>query len=212
MPESLLSISGLFVAMALGCFLSGSIPFGFLIGLSQGIDVRKHGSGNIGATNVFRVMGKKWGSLAFFLDFSKGFFPVLVVRSISSGWDASWVGWLGIVAAMMCILGHNYTPWLGFKGGKGIATSAGVLMALVPWTLVVALATWIIVVKISRTVSIASIAASISLPIATILFYPHHTVLLGFSVLAGMLGIWRHRSNIVRLYQGTEPKIGQKKS
>src|SRR5260370_40155579 len=117
--------------IALFSYLIGTIPSGYLVAKSQGIDIRQHGSKNIGATNVLRVMGKKWGYLVFFCDVLKGFVAVKVGFFLAESFGAT-VTLAGLVAALCCILGHNYPIWLGFKGGKGIATSAGVVIALFP--------------------------------------------------------------------------------
>lgn len=186
----------------------GSVPTGYLIGRSRGIDIRQHGSGNIGATNVWRVLGRNWGLLAFACDFLKGFLLLFIVRNIFFSGDHDWdVSLLLVVCGLAAILGHNYTPWLGFKGGKGIATSAGVLGALMPPVLGVALSLWIILVLISRTVSIGSIAAALVLPFAAYWFYPGDWIYFSLAMLAGVLAIWRHRSNIERLRAGTESRI-----
>src|SRR5471032_11114 len=141
-------------------YLIGSVPTGYLIGKAHGLDIRQHGSGNIGATNVWRVMGRNWGLVAFVSDFLKGFLPLYLLRTLSFLADGPWpVALLLVICGLAAIIGHNYTPWLGFKGGKGIATSAGVLGALMPWVLAVALSLWIIVTLASRTVSIGSLVA-----------------------------------------------------
>jgi glycerol-3-phosphate acyltransferase PlsY len=192
-------------------YLAGSIPFGYLLGRLKGIDLRQHGSGNIGATNAMRVLGKPLGILAFVGDVGKGLGPLLVLKALIGDWEPAWGRDLTMIACgLAAILGHNYTPWLGFKGGKGIATSAGVLGALLPLTLAASLSLWIITVLATRYVSVGSIAASLSLPVATLLFYPGQTEFLAFSAAAGFLGLWRHRGNIVRLRAGTEPTIDQK--
>ena len=190
-------------------YLVGSIPTGYLLGRIHGLDIRQHGSGNIGATNVGRVMGRNWGFFAFACDFLKGFLLLYLVRCLAFPEATSWtVSLLLVICAMAAILGHNYTPWLGFKGGKGIATTAGILGALLPWVLIVALSLWIVVVLITRIVSIGSLMAAVSLPLATAWFYPQQWVYFGFAALAGILGAWRHRSNIQRLMAGTEPRLG----
>ena len=136
-------------------YLVGSLPTGYLMGLSRGIDIRRHGSGNIGATNVGRVLGRNWGVAAFACDFLKGFLPLFLVRCFFLTDTGSWsISLLLVACGMAAILGHNYTPWLGFKGGKGIATSAGVLGALVPWVLAVALSLWIIAVLLLSLIHI----------------------------------------------------------
>ena len=195
-------------------FLIGSIPTGFLIGRSRGLDIRKHGSGNIGATNVWRVMGRNWGLLAFGCDFLKGFLPLYLFRIAgNSDGDYGTDDLFVVVCGLAAIIGHNYTPWLGFKGGKGIATSAGVLGALMPPVLAVALSLWIIATLTTRTVSIGSLLAAAVLAPAAAWFYPGEWVYFGLAALAGGLAVWRHRSNIQRLLAGTETRIefGSKK-
>jgi glycerol-3-phosphate acyltransferase PlsY len=200
--------------IALVGYLIGSIPSGYLVARSQGIDIREHGSRNIGATNVLRVMGKKWGYLVFFCDSFKGFVAVKLGVLIAAHSLLSPV--LGsVIAAIACILGHNYTFWLRFRGGKGIATSSGVVLALFPVLVVLfVLAIWIIVFFAGRYVSLASIAAAVALP--CVVFFTaakngsDFWILFGFSVLIGALAIWRHHSNIGRLLNGTESRFGKK--
>jgi glycerol-3-phosphate acyltransferase PlsY len=191
-------------------YLVGSIPTGYLLGRLRGIDIRRHGSGNIGATNVWRVMGRNWGIVAFAFDFLKGFLPLYLVRTFSFSFPetGSWsVSLLLVICGLAAIIGHNYTPWLGFKGGKGIATSAGVLAALMPPVLAVALSLWIVATLATRTVSIGSLLAAAVLPLAAGWFYPGEWVYFGLATLAGGLAVWRHRSNIQRLLAGTESRI-----
>jgi glycerol-3-phosphate acyltransferase PlsY len=193
-------------------FLVGSIPTGYLIGRARGLDIRQHGSGNIGATNVWRVMGRNWGLAAFACDFLKGFLILFLVRRLEFHHDRSWnVSLLLVICALAAVIGHNYTPWLGFRGGKGIATSAGVLAALMPWALLVVFALWLLLVLVTRTVSIGSIAAALALPPAAFFFYPGDWIYFGLSVAAALLAIWRHSANIKRLLAGTEPKLGAPK-
>jgi glycerol-3-phosphate acyltransferase PlsY len=196
------------------CYLIGSFPSGYLVARSQGIDIREHGSKNIGATNVLRVMGKKWGYLVFFLDSFKGFIAVKIGEWIASGIGGSTtVG--AVIAAIACILGHNFTIWLGFKGGKGMATSFGVVLALFsPFVVIAAVLVWLIVFFVGRFVSLASILAAVALPIAVI-FLGGKTgndfwILITFSILAAAMAILRHRSNISRLLNGTESRFGKK--
>jgi glycerol-3-phosphate acyltransferase PlsY len=193
-------------------FIAGSIPFGLLVARSKGIDIRKHGSGNIGATNVLRVVGKPYGILVFALDFLKGLLPVLA----SLKWFAAATNpeWLPIATGLAAILGHNYSPWVGFKGGKGIATSAGVLLGLFPWPLVIGLVVWGVVFKTTRYVSVASMAAAVAIPcaesgiaLATGVWRPYS---LGFTIAIAILAIWRHRSNIQNLRVGKEHRFGSK--
>jgi len=210
-------------------FLIGSIPFGYLVGRLKGVDLRKQGSGNIGATNVGRVLGKKCAALVFALDFLKGFLPLFLLNHTIYGWVWRKIiepyGWfqlniynwpdtpllmqLMIVLGLLLVIGHDYTPWLRFKGGKGIATSAGVLAFLTPAVLAVSLTAWIILVAVTRVISIASLAACVALPLASLLFYPGQKALFVFTFLLGLLGIWRHRGNIARLRLGTEPRWGK---
>jgi glycerol-3-phosphate acyltransferase PlsY len=195
--------------IALGAFLLGSIPTGYLVARAKGVDIRRHGSGNIGATNVFRTLGKPLGILVFFIDALKGFSAVWLANHFGQACP-----WTGIVAAVAAIAGHNYTPWLGFKGGKGIATSAGVLLALMPWAVLIIAAVWFTVFKISRYVSLASICAAAALPVSVgALWYAGcggNGPLLGFALVISALAIWRHRSNIERLRAGTESRFERK--
>ena len=195
-------------------YLIGSIPSGYLVARSKGIDISRQGSSNIGAANVARVMGKKWGYLVGICDFLKGFLATELGFLIASHFRLSPV--LGsVIGAIASILGHNYTVWLGFKGGKGIATSGGAVLALFP-PLVFASAgvVWIAVFFTSRYTSLASISAAVALPIAVLLIGGKTGIdfwlLAGFSVVMTALAIWRHRANIVRLLNGTENRFGKK--
>jgi glycerol-3-phosphate acyltransferase PlsY len=198
-------------------YLLGSIPSGYLVAKSQGIDIRQHGSKNIGATNVLRVMGKKWGYFVFFCDVLKGYVSVKLGFLLAGSFGAN-VTLAGVVAALCCILGHNYPVWLAFKGGKGIATSAGVVIALFPPLIVLLMGiVWLLVFLLSRYVSLASISAAAALPIAVALLGPYvgindYWLVLCFSVVAAALAVWRHRTNLTRLLNGTESRFGQKKS
>ncbi len=202
-PLSLLSI-------LLLAYVAGATPFGYLVAKAKGVDIRQHGSGNIGATNVIRVLGKKIGIPVFILDVLKGLLPVLVARlwCHRAGMDATWPM---LLAAMGSVLGHNFTFWLGFKGGKGVATSAGALLAVLPVALGAAVLVWLGCFFATRYVAVASIVAGISLPL-TVLVQRALTgnpslPLLGFAVLIGLLAVWRHRSNISRLRAGTENRF-----
>lgn len=181
-------------------YVVGATPFGYLAGKLRGIDIRQHGSGNIGATNVIRVLGKGIGIPVFILDVLKGLVPVLVARELRGNLYCE------IAAALGAVLGHNFTFWLGFKGGKGVATSAGALVSLMWLPACVAVATWLIVFYSSRYVAVASLAAATVLPVATAVqsgFEALFCFALGLSVLA----FWRHRSNIQRLRNGTEMRF-----
>lgn len=193
-------------------YLLGSIPSGFLAGRARGIDIRSHGSGNIGATNVTRILGKKVGIVVLIVDAAKGCLAVILVP-IFFGWlflvrqDSSMAEWLPILSGIGAVLGHNYTCWLGFKGGKGIATSAGVLLGLVPLALLIVLAIFLMVLVTTRFVSLASICGAVALPLATWLT-GQKLALIGVTAGLAALAVLKHRSNIKRLLNRTEPRFG----
>ncbi len=186
-------------------YLCGSIPTGVLIGKRLGIDVRKVGSGNIGATNVARSAGKKAGILTLLGDAAKGLIPVLIVRALDLG-DT-----LLACVAVVAFLGHLYSPFLGFSGGKGVATGLGVFLGLAPQAILLSLIFFLLVFAASRIVSLASLAAAGATPILLhVCAYPPSHVLAGF-IIAGFI-IVRHRENINRLRKGQEAKFSIKKS
>ncbi len=194
-------------------YLMGSIPFGLLAGKLKGVDIRDHGSGNIGATNVFRICGKGWGITVLLLDLLKGLGPVLLAKELYPE-NAELAH---IFAGVAAIVGHNFPVWLKFKGGKGIATSAGVLVALLPWALLVAFIVWVLSFAITRYVSLASILAALSLPVTVGIatFGPaksHTTPSFVFALVVGALAVWRHRSNIKRLREGSEHRFTRKQN
>ena len=203
-----------YLAVGLSAYLLGSIPTGFLVAKARGIDIRTVGSGNIGATNVFRTLGKPAGIFVLLVDGLKGWLAVVVLGqwlgSLLTPADSQTIEWLAVTAGVGAILGHNYTCWLYFKGGKGIATSAGALLALVTWAFLIILVIWVIVFALSRYVSLASICAAFALPFATYLTRESRTMVLVTAGLAA-LAIYKHRSNIQRLIKGTESRIGSKK-
>ncbi|VVM06896.1 glycerol-3-phosphate acyltransferase PlsY [Methylacidimicrobium cyclopophantes] len=205
-----LSQMGWATALLFASFLLGSIPFGYCIGRLRGIDLRTQGSGNIGATNAWRILGARWGCGIFVLDFLKGALPAIGGLHFSPALSVPMTDLLGSLAGLAAILGHNFTPWLRGRGGKGIATSAGVLLALTPWAFLVVLGTWASLFLLCRIVSLASLGAALIFPIATGLLYPGRSVLLAFSIFASLLAILRHRSNIRRLIQGQESRFGRK--
>ncbi|HWX77059.1 MAG TPA: glycerol-3-phosphate 1-O-acyltransferase PlsY [Candidatus Acidoferrales bacterium] len=194
-------------------YLIGSIPWGYLFARAKGVDIRQHGSGNIGAANVHRVMGKKWGYVVFLCDFLKGLLSVKLGALIAAHFQLSPVMG-GVIAGIACVLGHDYSIWLRFKGGKGIATLAGAVLALFPLGLVSFAVVWIVVFFIGRYTSLASICAAAILPVAVILLVantePDFPWLVGFSISMAALAIWRHRGNIARLANGTESRFGKK--
>jgi glycerol-3-phosphate acyltransferase PlsY len=209
-------------------YLLGSIPSGLLISKTQGLDIREHGSRNIGATNVWRVMGKKWGLLAFFCDTAKGWLAVTLGVWLAARWgyevplprgkvgiDFLPPDYAGITAALGCILGHNFPIWLRFKGGKGVATSLGVIIGMMPLASLIIFAIWGVVLKVSRYVSLASLIAAAALPVVVIglLFTGgvHGWANFYFAVAAAALVIKRHVPNIHRLRAGTELRFGTTK-
>lgn len=218
-------------------FLLGSIPFGLIIAKAKGINIREHGSGNIGATNVLRVVGKKYGITCLLLDALKGFVPTVIAISLirfpgiqnpmtlsgllphASEFPMLTAQMFQVLTGLCAILGHNYSPWVGFKGGKGIATSAGVLIALMPAAVVILIAIWGLVFLFSRYVSLASILAAGALPLVTLWgSWLHGKIqngtwnkpLFAFSIIIAVLAIWKHRSNIQRLLAGTEHRFTRK--
>jgi acyl phosphate:glycerol-3-phosphate acyltransferase len=204
------------VVLLVGSYLLGSIPFGYLAGRLVGIDIRQAGSGNVGATNVVRVLGKGYGYPVFALDFLKGFGAVKISMLMAPGrlpeWNSPEI--FGIVAAVSSVLGHLYPPWLKFKGGKGVATSAGALLALTPVATLIGVTIWIIVFWMTRYVSLASITAAVVLPIIILVVSSEDQnkgkPLFYSSACVAAVVIWRHRSNLSRLIRGTEPRFTRK--
>lgn len=222
-------------------FLLGSIPFGIIISRAHGVNIRDHGSGNIGATNVLRTLGKKAGITCLLLDALKGFLPVLISMSIIrfEGFHSPWsldsihqvfgapelvgrqTGQLfHVLTGLAAILGHNYSPFIGFRGGKGISTSAGVLIGLYPIVgLILVSLSWLALFLVTRYVSVASMGAAVLLPVLTLWGSWHHgriqdgtwnRSLFVLSIAIAFLAVWRHRSNIRRLMDGTESRFERK--
>jgi acyl phosphate:glycerol-3-phosphate acyltransferase len=208
-----------YLVMALGVslvgYLFGSLPTGHLVGRFLGVDISKHGSGNIGATNVLRVLGRRWGYFVFFIDTLKGFLAVraafYLVQIAKIGVER--IELVGILAAVTCILGHTFPIWLRFRGGKGVATSAGALLGLMPAAIVAIFFVWLIIFQLTRYVSLASIGAAVALPVVVGILILRKSVtdaaLLYFSVLIAGVVIWRHRSNLKRLLNGTERRFSR---
>ncbi len=203
------------IVMICSAYLLGSIPFGLLIAKAKGIDIRKQGSGNIGATNVFRCVGKGWGILTFFLDMLKGLLSAFVLPSLIPGLASEAVlGWR-LAGGACAIVGHNWPCWLRFKGGKGIATSLGVLLGAAPAGAGIAAVAWVIVFLALRYVSLASIAAALALIAYAWIYYAEDPVWFkGVLTLLALLAILKHHANIRRLLNGTENRFsfGKKKS
>lgn len=198
------------VAVAVAGYLMGSVPTGYLVARSRDVDIRKVGSGNIGATNVLRVLGKPAGILVLAIDALKGalacwLLPAAAI-ALAGAEAAPEVEGLRIAAGLAAILGHNYTCWLRFKGGKGIATSAGVLLVWMPAALGLALLVWVLAFLVSGYVSLASVVAAFALPFIVWLTGGSATLIAVAAVL-GALAIYKHRSNIQRLRAGTEHRF-----
>lgn len=190
-------------------YLAGSIPWGLLIGKFNGLDIRRHGSGNIGATNVRRILGRDWGYACFALDFLKGLVPVLLcARWVEGG--ARTVELAQLLAAAAAVCGHVFCCWIRFRGGKGVATTIGALFAVAFWPVIVCLLAWVGMFYLSRYVSVASLSAAVALPIAHVIqkgtYGPTLILLLALAALI----IVRHRANIRRLMDGTEHRFGHK--
>jgi acyl phosphate:glycerol-3-phosphate acyltransferase len=201
-----------YISIVVAAYFLGSIPTGYLVARAKGIDIRTVGSGNIGATNAMRVLGKPAGIAVLLVDALKGYAAVAwlspFLMNLFNG-PAAEAETLRVVAGIAAVLGHNYTCWLKFKGGKGIATSAGVYFALAPLAVSIALGAWIIVFLLGRFVSVASITAAVALPMAV--WFTKDSLFLGVVTTAlGLLAIYKHKSNIQRLIRGTESRIGFK--
>ncbi len=224
-------------ALMLGSYLLGGVPFGLLIGLAKGVDVRQHGSKNIGTANVGRTLGRKWGVLTFFLDALKGFIPTLIagfyLKTIARPEVPSFQAWAWLLVGLAAVAGHMWSPFLKFRGGKGVATGFGSLLAIFPilsLPAAVAIVIWAICVKTTRFIGLSSCVAAASIPF--LLFavtpvsqhfgffvtqqqqsvswplWPYVTV----AILLAVMVTWRHRSNISRMLNGTEPRYGQNKA
>lgn len=201
-----------YIVTALFAYLLGSIPTGFLVARAKGVDIRQTGSGNIGATNAFRVLGKGWGIGVLLLDFAKGLgacllVPFMVRWMLNLSMESEGPITLALVAAVCAVLGHNFTIWLRFKGGKGIATTAGVLAALVPWALLIGFGVWVILFALTRYVSLGSIAAAVAIPVATWFTTNGDPALSGLTAVLGVMALLKHRSNVLRLLAGTENRL-----
>jgi len=196
-------------------YLIGSVPAGYLAGCIAGIDIRKVGSGNIGATNVLRILGKRYGYPVFLFDFLKGVAAVeMSILIFDSYHPAASRELYGILGGVSSVIGHSYPVWLNFKGGKGVATTAGVVFALIHFAALVMCVVWVAAFQASRYVSVASIAAAIALPVTVgaLLYFEqlNKPVLLYFSIWLAAVVIVRHRSNVSRLLNGTEPRFQRK--
>lgn len=208
--------------LVVAAYLVGAIPFGFVVGKLKGIDIRTAGSGNIGATNVGRLLGKRWFWLVFALDALKGTAPMLAGLWVTSGLPegpGKYAAWLA--AGMAALLGHVFPVYLGFKGGKGVATALGMMLGVWPFYTLAAIPTvamFLGVFAVSRIISLGSIAATLTFPVGLLVvnwamgweLLGHQWPLLVFACGVSALVMFRHRGNISRLRAGTEPKFGEK--
>lgn len=188
-------------------YLLGATPTSYWVGkVVHGIDLRERGSGNLGATNAFRVLGWKSAIPVIVVDIAKGFIPVWFFPSVAGGAFA-WTLAFGAAA----VVGHMFSLWVGFRGGKGVATSAGVFLALAPWACLAAFGVWALVCLATRMVSAGSVAAAVTLPVLVAVL-PHQggVTLVGFSVALAVFIVWAHRSNIQRILRGEEHRFGRK--
>ncbi|MGH7215243.1 MAG: glycerol-3-phosphate 1-O-acyltransferase PlsY [Tepidisphaeraceae bacterium] len=204
-------------------YVLGSVPFGLLVGRAKGIDVRKAGSGNIGATNVGRLLGKRFFFLVFFLDLLKSFIPMVIASAIVARVPQAERTWqlylIWLMVGLAAVIGHMYSLFLGFKGGKGVATSTGFALGVMPYYFypcLVCLALFIITFYAWRYISLASIVGAMAFPVVYVLMgrwmgWPvagEQWPLLAFAVLIGVMIVYKHRSNIARLLAGTENRFG----
>jgi len=202
--------------VALLAYLLGSLPTGYIAGRLVGVDIRKVGSGNVGATNVTRVLGKRFGYPVFLVDFAKGLAAVMlaVIMAKAAQSSAQFVDLCAATGAICSLMGHSYSIWLGFRGGKGVATLMGALFGINWITALIVCVVWIVVFEATRYVSLASIAAAVALPIAVaiVLFLKElpTPIPLYFSFCLGAIVVVRHRSNLSRLVKGTEPRFVRK--
>ena len=187
--------------LVLIAYLLGSVPTGYILGSLAGVDVRKAGSGNVGATNVARVVGKRHGIFTLIANIAKGFVPVIIALHLDFSTRAT--ACVGLAA----FLGHLYSVFLRFKGGKGVATALGVLLALAPWATLVLILIFAAVLLATRAVSLGSMIAAAAAPLVLWLS-SHPPVYVWMSFFMAAMIVLRHRENIQRLLSGTEPKLG----
>ena len=203
----------------IGAYLAGSIPFGYLVArVVMRDDIRRHGSGNIGATNIARVLGTRWGLFVLVLDCTKGVLPTLLLPDfvVASGGD--WFQHLRVAVGIATVIGHMFPVWLSFRGGKGVATALGVVIVLGPTAVAFALVAFLIVGMLTRYVALASMTAAITFAIVRVVqlgpraMHTENLSLSAFCILVPALIIIRHRSNLSRMLQGTEPKFRSDKN
>jgi len=188
-----------FILLIVFCYLIGAIPCGYLVGRLRGVDIRSRGSGNIGTTNAFRVLGPKHGLIVFVCDVAKGLIPVLIAKTLGG---PDW----GVAAGLAAVAGHNWSIFLGFRGGRGVATGAGVVLALMPKVVLIAFGIWVVVVLVSGYVSLGSIIAALSVPVIALIYHVPWIYYV-FAIPAPLFILYRHLPNIDRLRKGTESRL-----
>ncbi|HET8632541.1 MAG TPA: glycerol-3-phosphate 1-O-acyltransferase PlsY [Gemmatimonadales bacterium] len=194
------------VLALLASYLLGAIPTSFLAGkLFRGIDLRQHGSGNLGATNLYRTLGARFAIPVGLFDMAKGAVPVMLIAPMASSSK-----YVAILCGIMAVVGHVFSVFVRFRGGKGVATASGVMLGLTPWAVLVSLAVWLIVVRASGYVSLGSMAGAIVLPLAAWLLHPSQRDIIWIQILVALAIIWLHRANIRRLLAGTENRFGRR--
>lgn len=194
---------------AVAGYLLGSIPFAVIVGkLFWGVDVREHGSGNTGATNVLRVFGVAPGLLVLGLDAAKGAAAVLAAHLLLAVAPLPGIaGWLPVLGGVAAIIGHVFSPFLGWRGGKGVATTAGVIVVMAPRVIPLLALLFLVVVALTRVVSAGSVVIAVAFPLMVIWRYPGNVALLVFALCAAGMVIWRHRGNMLRFVRSEEPKV-----
>ncbi|MDP2857969.1 MAG: glycerol-3-phosphate 1-O-acyltransferase PlsY [Bacillota bacterium] len=196
---------GKWLLMAAACYLIGGIPFGFIVARLRGVDITKYGSGATGATNVMRVIGPVPAVISGVLDLSKGISAALIGRALFGAQDIL----APLVAGLFAMTGHNFSPYLGFRGGKGVSVGAGIVAMLMPRVVLAGLIVFVVVVSLTRYVSLGSMVCAVS-TVAVALIYREPPLYTGFLVLASVYIVFQHRSNIRRLLSGKESKFGER--
>ena len=190
-------------AVTLG-YLAGSIPFAFLVARRHGVDLRRSGSGNVGATNVLRTSGVSLAVTAMVLDAVKGAVAVLIAQRLTDGPATP------VAAGLAAIIGHIYPVWLQFRGGTGVATAAGVFGVLTPLALAAAAGVFVLAVVVTRFISVGSVAGALTLATVAVVDYPPPTAVVAGAIVAALAIVHRHRGNLARLVAGTERRLGQR--
>jgi glycerol-3-phosphate acyltransferase PlsY len=196
-------------ALALAAsYLLGAIPTSYLAArVFRGIDLRKVGSGNLGATNLYRTLGARFAIPVGVFDMAKGAIPVMVLAPLASS-----SRYFAMLCGIVAVAGHVFSVFVRFRGGKGVATASGVMLGLTPWAVLVSLVIWLLVVRVSGYVSLGSMIAALALPVAAWLLHPGQRDLIWIQVLVALAIVWLHRANIQRLLAGTENRFGHKRA